>query len=119
ERPWRALERLREPAPELELFDPAEASPALAPFLARLFAPEGPPAPAPVALVSCASPAAQAREVARRCAGLLRAGVAPDAIAVAARSLAGGIAEELGAAVGRVAVPWREPRRRPAPPPPP
>ncbi len=112
----RALEKLADPAPELELFDPAEASPALAPFLGRLFAPSGPPALAPVALVSCASPAAQAREVATRCAALLRAGVAPDAIAVAARSLAGGTAEELGAAFDRAGVPWRERRGRPASP---
>src|SRR5262249_9811597 len=112
----RALEKLAEPAPELELFDPAEASSALAPFLGRLFAAAGPPAEAAVALASCAAPAAQAREVAKRCAALLRSGVAPDAIAVAARSLAGGSAEELGAAFDRAGVPWRERRGRPASP---
>ena len=94
----RALERLGEPAPELELFDPAETSPALAPFLLRLFAAEGPAVDAPVELVSCASPAAQALEVARRCAALIRFGVAPDSIAVAARSLGSGVAEELAPA---------------------
>ncbi|HET9752604.1 MAG TPA: PD-(D/E)XK nuclease family protein, partial [Myxococcales bacterium] len=77
------------------------------------------PAEAPVSLVSCASPAAQAREVARRCAALLARGAAPDGIAVAARSLAGGVAEELAAALDRAAVPWRERRGRPALPAPP
>jgi ATP-dependent helicase/nuclease subunit B len=110
----RALERLGDPAPELELFDPAEASSALAPFLRRLFAPEGPAVEAPVELVSCASPAAQALEVARRCAALIRSGVAADSIAVAARSLASGVAEELAAAFDRAGVPWRERRGRPA-----
>lgn len=110
----RALERLGEPAPELELFDPAETSPALAPFLRRLFATEGRAAEAPVELVSCASPAAQAHEVARRCAALIRSGVAADSIAVAARSLASGVAEELSAAFDRAGVPWRERRGRPA-----
>lgn len=109
----RAIEKLADPAPELELYDPAEASPALAPFLGRLFATDG-PADGPVALVSTASPAAQAREVARRCAALIRAGTQADAIAVAARSLAGGLAEEIGAALDRVGVPWRERRGRPA-----
>src|SRR5882672_9805659 len=110
----RALERLGEPAPELELFDPAESSPALAPFLLRLFAAEGPAVDAPVELVSCSSPAAQALEVARRCAALIRSGVAPDSIAVAARSLGSGVAEELAAAFDRAGVPWRERRGRPA-----
>ncbi|HEY6911800.1 MAG TPA: PD-(D/E)XK nuclease family protein [Myxococcales bacterium] len=109
----RAVESMSGAAPELELYDPAEGAPALAPFLRRLFAAEGPPADAPVSLVSCASPAAQAREVARRCAALLSQGVAPDGIAVAARSLAGGVAEELAAALDRATVPWRERRGRP------
>src|SRR5437588_238003 len=39
----RAIEKLVEPAPELELFDPAEQAPALAPFLRRLFAADGAP----------------------------------------------------------------------------
>src|SRR5205085_4091571 len=91
------------PAPELDLYDPA-AGP-LAPFARRLFAESGAPADAPVALVSCASPAAQAREVARRCATLLAAGAAPDSIAVAVRTLANGTAEELGAALDRAGVP--------------
>src|SRR2546426_8735048 len=110
----RAVEKLADPAPELELFDPAEQAPALAPFLRRLFAADGPPADAPVELVCCASPGAQAREVARRCAALIRSGAAADSIAVAARSLANGAAEELGAAFDRVGVPWRERRGRPA-----
>src|SRR5438067_7632109 len=93
-----AIEKLAEPAPELELFDPAEQAPALAPFLRRLFAADARPADAPVELVSCASPAAQAREVARRCTALIRSGAAPDSIAVVARSLTSGAAEELGAA---------------------
>src|SRR6266478_2163994 len=112
-------EELADPAPELELFDPAEQAPAFAPFLRRLFAADGPPADAPVELVSCATPGAQAREVARRCAGLIRSGAAPDSIAVAARSLANGAAEELGAALDRVGVSWRERRGRPALPAPP
>ncbi len=110
----RAIEKLADPAPELELFDPAEQAPAFAPFLRRLFAADGPPADAPVELVSCATPGAQAREVARRCAGLIRSGAAPDSIAVAARSLANGAAEELGAALDRAGVSWRERRGRPA-----
>jgi len=80
--------------PELELFEPAE-----------------PPAPA---LFSCASPAAEARLVARRCAGLLALGAAPDSIAIAARTLAGGVAEELAAALDRCGIRWRERRGRPA-----
>src|SRR5439155_1323186 len=68
----RDIEKLPEPAPELGLFDPAEGSPLL-PFLRRLFAPEGPPAAAPVALLECASPPAQAREIARSCAAALAA----------------------------------------------
>src|SRR2546428_1866819 len=110
----RAVEKLADPAPELELFDPAEQAPALAPFLRRLFAADGPPAGAPLKLVCCASPGAQAREVARRCAALIRSGAAADSIAVAARSLANGAAEELGAAFDRVGAPWRERRGRPA-----
>src|SRR6266404_1773508 len=109
-----ALERLGEPAPELELYDPAEASPALAPFLRRLFAPEGSAVDGPVELVSCASPAAQALEVARRCAALIRSVEAADSIAVAARSLASGVAEQLAAAFERAGVPWRERRGTPA-----
>jgi RecB family exonuclease len=107
----RAFEKLGE-GPELELYDPAEGP--LAPFLQRLFAPSGEPQEGPVELVSCASPAAQAREVARRCAALLGAGAAPESIAVAARTLAGGVAEELAAALERVGIPWRERRGRPA-----
>src|SRR5262249_32293028 len=42
-----------------------------------------------------------------------------DSIAVAARSLAGGAAEELAAALDRAFVPWRERRGRPALPAPP
>src|SRR5438067_3192568 len=53
-------------AAEVELFDPAQGP--IAPFLRRLFAEQGAPETAPVALVSCASPAAQAREVAKTCA---------------------------------------------------
>jgi len=115
----RAVESLTGPAPELELYDPAEGAPALAPFLRRMFAAGGAPVAAPVSLVSCASVAAQAREVARRCAALLSQGLAPDGIAVAARSLGDGVAEELAAALDRVPVPWRERRGRPALPAPP
>jgi len=100
------------PAPELELFDPASGP--LAPFLRRLFAAEGPPQGGPVELISCASPAAQAREVARRCASLLAAGTPADTIAVAARTLANGVVEELAAAFDRLGIPWRERRGRPA-----
>src|SRR4051812_7456444 len=110
----RALEKLPDPAPEVQLFDPAAESAALEPFLCRLFAQEGATAAAPVALLSCATPAAQAQEVARRCAALLRAGAAPDGIAIAARNLGGGVAEELSAALDRVGVAWRERRGRPA-----
>lgn len=110
----RALEKLPDPAPELELFDPEESSPALAPWLRGLFAEGATPAEAPVELISCASPLAQAREVARRCAALIRSGAAADSIAVAARSLADGVAEELGAAFDRAGLPWRERRGRPA-----
>jgi len=109
----RALERSGDgPAPEVVLYDPAQGM--LAPFLRRLFAAQGDVADAPVELVSCASPLAQAREVARQCAELLRNGAAPESIGIAARSLAGGIAEELAAALERAGIPWRERRGRPA-----
>ena len=107
----RAFEKLGE-GPELDLYDPA-AGP-FAPFLGRLFASSGPPQDSPVELVSCASPTAQAREVARRCAALVFAGTPPESIAVAARTLAGGVAEELAAALERAGIPWRERRGRPA-----
>src|SRR5438132_11758409 len=58
----RAFEALggAQAAPELDLFDPAEGS-ALAPFVRALFG-RGPPArDAPVTLVACASPLAQAQ----------------------------------------------------------
>src|SRR5438876_743878 len=45
-------------AVEVELYDPAQGP--LAPFLRRLFAENGAPESAPVELVSCPSPAAQA-----------------------------------------------------------
>jgi ATP-dependent helicase/nuclease subunit B len=109
----RAIEKLPEPAPELALFDPAETSPLLL-FLRGLFAPEGAPADAPVALLDCASPPAQAREIARRCAALIRQGAAPDGIAIASRSLGNGVAEEVAAALHRLGVPFCERRGRPA-----
>ncbi|HKC59397.1 MAG TPA: PD-(D/E)XK nuclease family protein [Myxococcales bacterium] len=105
-------------APELELFDPAEGG-GLSGFLHALFGGAGPARGAPVALRACASPTAQAREVARTCADLIAAGTPPDSIAVAVRSLAGGAAEELAAALDRMGVPWRERRGRPALPAPP
>ena len=112
----RAFERIADaPAPELVLFDPA-AGP-LAPFLARLFGGADQPTPEgtePVMLRSCATPPAQAREVAARCADLMASGASPDSIAVAARSLGGGVAEELAAALGRLGIPWLERRGRPA-----
>src|SRR5438128_72616 len=75
----RAIEKLAEPAPELELFAPAEQAPALAPFLRRLFAADGPPADAPAELPCCARPGwrapavAGARRRARRSDGAPRA----------------------------------------------
>ena len=113
----RAFERLGEgPAPELELFDP-ESGP-LTPFLANLFAgvPSNrrPPEETAVRLVSSATPSAQARDLARACADLLAGGAEPDGIAVAARSLGAGVAEELSAALSAAGVPWRERRGRPA-----
>ena len=118
----RAFERLAAPALELDLFDPGASGP-LAPFLQRLFALAPADAAAgfdaPVTLRSCASPSAQAREVANACADLIAAGSAPESIAIAARSLAGGVAEELGAALDRLRLPWRERRGRPALPAPP
>jgi ATP-dependent helicase/nuclease subunit B len=116
----RAFEALggAQAAPELELFDAAEGTP-LAPFVQALFG-GGPAArDAPVKLVACASPGAQAREVARRCADLIAGGAAPDGIAVAARSLGRGVAEEIAAALDRLGIPWRERRGRPALPAPP
>ena len=107
----RAFEKLGD-GPELDLVDPASGP--LAPFLRRLFAPEGEPQDGPVELVSCASPSTQAREVARRCAALIAAGTLPESIAVAARTLAGGVAEELSAALDRLGIPFRERRGRPA-----
>ena len=105
--------------PELILQPLGDDGP-LGPFRARLFAatpPERHPpmrASTPVALASCASPAAEAREVARRCADLLDQGAPPDSIAVAVRSLAGGPAEELASALEQLGLPWRERRGRPA-----
>ena len=104
---------------ELVFDQPGHGGP-LGPFRERLFATAGSPAAdAPVQLVSCASPAAQAREAAIRCASLIDAGAAPDSIAIAVRSLGGGMAEELGAALDRLPVAWRERRGRPALPSPP
>jgi len=104
--------------PELLLAPQGEAGP-LGGFRARLFAPvaaqqldDG--APPDVSLVSCASPAAEAREAARRCADLLDAGAAPESIAIAVRGLTGGAAEELGGALDRLGIVWRERRGRPA-----
>ncbi len=116
----RAFEALggAQAAPELELVDPAGGGP-LAGFLHGLFGGAGPARGAPVTLRACASPAAQAREVARTCADLIAGGTSPDSIAIAARSLAGGVAEELAAALDRLAIPWRERRGRPALPAPP
>ena len=109
----RALEKSGDgPGPEVELYDPAQGM--LAPFLRRLFAAQGEVADAPIELVSCASPLAQAREVARLCAELLRGGAAPDSIGIAARSLGSGIAEELAAELTRAGIAFRERRGRPA-----
>ena len=132
------------PAPELVLFDPAAGplapflgrlfggaadSPSAEPgtpepLAADSHAPDSrtpdsrtpgqPPPPPPVLLRSCAAPSAQAREVAARCADLLAAGASPDSIAVAVRTLGGGVAEELAAALGRLGIPCRERRGRPA-----
>ena len=107
----RAFEKLGD-GPELELVEPATGP--LAPFLQRLFSPAGAPQDGPVELVSCASPPAQAREVARRCAALIAGGALPESIAVVARTLAGGVAEELSAALDRLGIPFRERRGRPA-----
>jgi len=115
----RAFESLGSAGPELVLASAAGPT-ALLPFLGRLFGQaETKPEPAPVSLRSCASPSAQAREVARCCKDLVAAGAAPDSIAVAARSLGGGVAEELAAALERLSLPWRERRGRPALPAPP
>ena len=105
-------------APELELYDPAEGA-GLSGFLRALFGGAGPARDARVTLRACASPAAQAREVARTCADLIDSGAPPDSIAIAARRLAGGVAEELAAALDRIGIPWRERRGRPALPAPP
>src|SRR5205823_2658600 len=99
-------------AAEVELFDPAQGP--IAPFLRRLFAEQGAPETAPVALVSCASPAAQAREVAKTCLDLLAAGAAADSIAIAARKLGNGVAEEIGTALDRYGIRWRARLGRPA-----
>ena len=116
----RAFEALGAAGPELLLANAAEGSP-LEPFLSRLFGAEDRTRleSAPLLLRSCASPAAQAREAARTCKDLLALGGAPDGIAIAARSLGGGVAEELAAALERLGLPWRERRGRPALPAPP
>ncbi|MFL5399078.1 MAG: PD-(D/E)XK nuclease family protein [Myxococcales bacterium] len=100
-------------APEIELREPEEPS-ALAPFLRRLFGTGAPERDDRVVLRACASPAAQAREAAKRCVDLLALGAAPDGIAIVARDLGGGVLEELTAALDRFRVPWRERRGSPA-----
>jgi ATP-dependent helicase/nuclease subunit B len=106
--------------PELELTPVGEEG-SLGPFRSRLFAASAPEladsddeSEAEVLLASCASPSAEAREAARRCADLLDAGAPADSIAVAVRSLAGGSAEELGFAFDQLGISWRERRGRPA-----
>src|SRR5207245_1151158 len=105
----RAFESLggAQAVPDLELFDPADGSP-LEGFLHALFGGSGPARGAPVTLRACASPAAQAREVARTCADLIAAGTPPGSIAIAARSLAGGVAEELASSLERPGIPCGE-----------
>jgi ATP-dependent helicase/nuclease subunit B len=105
-------------APEVELFDPADGC-GVEGFVRALFGGPAPVRASPVTLRACASPSAQAREVARTCAELIDAGTPPDAIAVAARSLGGGGAEEMAAAFDRIGVAWRDRRGRPALPAPP
>jgi RecB family exonuclease len=109
----RALEKLNDgPAPEVMLADPAEGP--LAPFARRLFAGAGETVDAPVELISCASSSAQAREAARQCAALLRAGAPPESIAVVAGSLEDGATGELRAAFEGAGVPLRDARGRAA-----
>ncbi len=106
---------------DLELFDPGETGP-LAPFLGRLFAPKADARPLlapPVTLRSLAGPVQQAREAARACADLAANGVPLSELAITARTLGGGVAEELGSALERLDLPWRERRGRPALPSPP
>ncbi|HEY2027934.1 MAG TPA: PD-(D/E)XK nuclease family protein [Myxococcales bacterium] len=119
----RALERLGDgPAPEVLLSNPTHGK--LQPFLDRLFAEtdearaasttagaQRDSATERVELVSCASPHAQAREVARLCADRLRQGAAADAIAIAARSLPG---EEIAAELDRAGIPFRARKGKPA-----
>src|SRR2546429_205957 len=114
----RAFESLggAQAVPDLELFDPADGSP-LEGFLHALFGGAGPARGAPVTLRARASPAAPAPHVGRTCADPIAAGTPPDSIAIAARSLAGRVAEELACALQRPGIPWREPRRPPPPPP--
>ena len=105
-------------APEIELQEPEDAS-SLAPFLRRVFGAGAAEPDDRVVLRACASPAAQAREAAKRCADLLARGAAPDRVAVVARSLGGGLLSELTAALDRFDIPWRERRGTPALPAPP
>ena len=100
-------------APEIELQEPEEAS-ALSPFLHRLFGTGGAARDERVVLRACASPAAQAREAAKRCADLLARGAPPDRIAVVAEGRGGGFVPELTAALDRFDIPWRERRGSPA-----
>jgi len=100
-------------APEIELEEP-EAASALAPFLRRLFGAGDPQPDERVIVRGCASPAAQAREAAKRCVDLLAGGAAPDRIAIAVRTLGGGFRAELTAALDRFDVPWRDRRGTPA-----
>jgi len=107
----RAFEASCDAPIEVELDDPGAGGP-LGPFRLALFSEAT--ATGPVQVRSCASPAAQAREAARACFDRARSGTPLGSIAIAARSLSGGVAEELGAALDGIGLPWRERRGRPA-----
>lgn len=83
---------------------------ALAAFQARLFDPDVAAAvDAPVQVIEGDDPGAELRTVVAAVRGLLRQGVPPDSVWIAARGLAG-LRDSLGRALDSAGIPWRDRR---------